>query len=137
MAEGKSCYLCASTRFVDDHHIDCQEGTLSSETVPLCRRCHRTYHDLGVEWFEDKYLDKAIELENKQRQIVYASLENPTKPLVLLKREDIKRSGYYNKTHGIKRASSKRPKVERPEQLPLPIDVGEGRIYSMDSPNLL
>jgi len=100
-AKAATCYICSSDRFVDDHHIDCCEGKLSLETVPLCRRCHRTYHDLGVEWFEDEYLDKAIELENRHRQIVYDSLKSPTRPLELLSREDIRRSDYFNKTHGL------------------------------------
>jgi len=98
----KVCYICTSNRFVDDHHLDCMEGKLSPETVPLCRRCHRTFHDLGVEWFDDEFLDKAIELENRRREIVYSNLENPVEPLVLLNREDIKRTYYFNKKHGIK-----------------------------------
>ena len=97
----KACYICPSTKFVDSHHVDCQEGKLSPEMAPLCRRCHRTFHDLGVDYFDDEYLDKVIELENRRRQIVYDSLKDPTKPLVLLKREDIKRSDYFNKKHGL------------------------------------
>ncbi len=108
----KICYICPSGKFVDDHHIDCCEGKLSPETVPLCRRCHRTYHDIGVEWFDDEYLDKAIELENRRRQIVNDKFKSPTivkttkgtimvEPLELLKREDIKRTDYFNKTHGL------------------------------------
>lgn len=105
---GKACYICPSTKFVDDHHIDCCEGKLSPETVPLCRRCHRTYHDLGVDYFDDEYLDKAIELENRRRQIVYDNLKDPAKPLVLLKREDIKRSDYFNKKHGLPETKERR-----------------------------
>lgn len=100
----KVCYICGSSKFVDDHHYDCCEGKLSPDKVPLCRRCHRTYHDLGVEWFDDEFLDKAIELENKRREIVYSSLKHPVKPLELLKHEDIKRTSHFNKTHGIKDA---------------------------------
>lgn len=107
----KACWICSSDKFVDEHHIDCKEGKLSSETVPLCRRCHRTYHDFGIEWFDDEYLDKVIELENRRRQIVYyASLKGPGKPLlVLLKREDIniRRSTYWNKQHGISPSQGK------------------------------
>jgi hypothetical protein len=117
----KVCFICPSTKFVDDHHVDCCEGKLSPETVPLCRRCHRTYHDLGVDYFDDEYLDKAIELENRRREIYNANLEyfkkvraartaqspwnpmlkKPITPLPLLKREDIKRSDYFNKKHGL------------------------------------
>jgi hypothetical protein len=122
MTEEKTCYTCnKSKKFVDDHHIDCCEGKLSPETVPLCRRCHRTYHDLGVDYFDDEYLDKAIELENRRREIYNANLKyfekeraaraaqfpwnpmlkKPKTPLPFLKREDIKRSDYFNKKHGL------------------------------------
>lgn len=101
------CYICSSNKHIDDHHIDCQEGKVSPETVPLCRRCHRTYHDLGLDWFDDDVLDKAIEMENKTRVIhatagIRSKFYQPEEPLVLLRREDIQRSQYYNKTHGIK-----------------------------------
>lgn len=96
------CFICGSDNHVDKHHYDCNEGKLSSETVPLCRRCHRTYHDLGIEWFEDEYLDKAIEIENRHRQIVYDSLVNPVKTVQLMTRDDIKRTAYWYKKHGIK-----------------------------------
>lgn len=116
------CYICnKSKRLIDDHHIDCCEGKLSQETVPLCRRCHRTFHDLGVDYFDDEYLDKAIELKNRYREIYNANLEHfekeraaraaqfpwnqmlkkPITPLPLLKREDVRRSDYFNKTHGL------------------------------------
>ena len=94
-----SCYICSGDKYVDDHHYDCLEGKLSPETVPLCRRCHRTYHDLGVEWFDDEYLDKAIEIENKRREIW--RLNNVGRVLPPMKREDVKRSDYWNKTHGL------------------------------------
>ncbi len=105
-----TCWICSSDKFVDDHHYDCSEGKLSPETVPLCRRCHRTYHDLGVDYFDDEYLDKAIGLENRRRQIVYASLKEPAKPfrLELLKREDIKRTDYWNKKHGLPETKERR-----------------------------
>jgi len=96
-----NCYICNSNRFVDNHHYDCKEGKISPETVMLCRRCHRTYHDMGVEWFDDEFLDKAIAIENRRRKILYANLKEPIKPLELLKREDIRRSDYWNKIHGI------------------------------------
>lgn len=99
--EGKVCYICPSNKYIEGHHLDCKHGELSPETVPLCKRCHRTYHDLGVEWFDDEFLDRAIEIENRRRQIVYVE------PLILLRREDVRRSGYFNKAHGIKPTKQK------------------------------
>lgn len=96
----KTCYICPRDRFVDGHHYDCREGELSPEKVPLCRRCHRTYHDLGVEWFEDEFLDKAIEIENRRREI---------HGLSPIRREDVCRSAYFNKVHGIKGERSPSP----------------------------
>jgi hypothetical protein len=90
----KICYICSSDKYVDDHHVDCQYGEVSPDTVPLCRRCHRTYHDFGVEWFDDELLDRAIEVENMRRKI-YG--EPP------LERQHIIRSDYWYKKHGIKR----------------------------------
>jgi len=87
------CYICGSKKPVDKHHYDCCEGELSPETVPLCRRCHRTYHDLGVDWFDDEHLDKAIEVENKRREL-HGRRQ--------MTRAEITRSNYFNKTHGIK-----------------------------------
>ena len=95
-----TCYICPSDRFVDDHHYDCLEGKLSPETVPLCRRCHRTYHIWGVDWFEDEYLDKIIEIENKKREIWKAN--NYGRVQLPMTRADVHRSDYWNKTHGIK-----------------------------------
>jgi len=90
----RACYICSSDKYVDDHHVDCQYGEVSPDTVPLCRRCHRTYHDLDVEWFDDEVLDRAIEVENMRRKIFG---EPP------LERKDIVRSDYWYKKHGIKR----------------------------------
>lgn len=115
------CYICSSSKFVDDHHYDCRGGELSPDTVALCRRCHQTYHIWGVEWFDDEYLDKAIEIENKRREIVYASLEKPVKPLQLLRRDEIRRSPYWYKKHGIKPPShfpTKKAKAFPTFQLP-------------------
>lgn len=104
-----SCYICERIEvLIDNHHVDCAHGAISKETAPLCRRCHRTYHDLGLEWFDDEFLDRAIELENRRRKIIYANLENPVIPLHLIKREDVKRSPYWNKTHGIKEEGAER-----------------------------
>ncbi|MGQ9545957.1 MAG: hypothetical protein ACUVTR_02160 [Dehalococcoidia bacterium] len=91
------CYICSSNRYVDDHHVDCQYGEVSPDTVPLCRRCHRTFHDWGVEWFDDELVDRAIGVENMRRTIFG---EPP------LERKDIVRSDYWYKKHGIKRPDS-------------------------------
>ena len=104
-----NCEICGSDKFVDAHHYDCKEGKISPETINLCRRCHRTYHNYGADWFDDEYLDKVIQIENKRRELIYTNLDNPVKPLVLLRREDIVRSDYFNKIHGI----SKRRKTPR------------------------
>jgi len=64
------CYICGSDRFIDNHHFDCCEGELSPETSPLCRRCHRTYHDFGVASFSPDTTLKAIEIENRRREIL-------------------------------------------------------------------
>lgn len=93
--EGKVCYACSSGKYVDDHHIDCREGTINPETVPLCRRCHRTYHSNGVSWFEDEYLDRIIEIENKRRKFY---------GIFPIKREDVKRSKYWIKMHKVEKA---------------------------------
>lgn len=109
------CFICPSTKFVDDHHIDCKEGKVSPETVPLCRRCHRTYHDLGLEWFDDDLLPKAIELENKRRQLFGQAP---------VRREEIKRSNYYYSKHGIPRPALPRLIIENlpPPQKGEPMD---------------
>jgi hypothetical protein len=65
-----SCYICGSDRFVDNHHYDCLHGAISPETVPLCRRCHRTYHDFGLASFSPDTTLKAIEVENRRREIL-------------------------------------------------------------------
>ncbi|MFH1231237.1 MAG: hypothetical protein V1709_07040 [Planctomycetota bacterium] len=112
-----NCEICGNDRFVDAHHYDCKEGKISPETINLCRRCHRTYHDRGINWFDDDKIDKAIEIENKRRELVYANLVNPTKPLILLKREDIQRSEYWNKIHGIYQPPRKTRETSEQKQL--------------------
>jgi len=112
-----TCYICQEEQPIDNHHIDCAHGEISDETEPLCRRCHRTYHDLGVEWFDDEYLDKAIEIENRRREITYANLKDPVIPLHLLERKDIKRSDYWNKTHHIEEQPKQRKAIEQPEDI--------------------
>lgn len=120
--ENKACYVCGSEKFVVDHHYDFVEGKLSPETVSMCRRCHWTLHGCGVDWFEDKYLEKAIEIENRHREIHYASLKNPTSPLQLVTRGDIQRPDYFNKTHGI---TAKNKKQARRATIALP-DLASG-----------
>jgi hypothetical protein len=96
----KVCWICSSSKYVDDHHIDCCRGDISPEIVPLCRRCHRTYHDFGIGSFSPDTTEKALEVENKRREIWNASgkfaIHEPP-----LKLEDVKRSGYWYKKHGI------------------------------------
>lgn len=126
MANQTNCYVCGKQP-VDDHHIDCKHGEVSDETVPLCRRCHRTYHDLGVEWFEEEYLDKILEIENKRRAL-YPNLYHTTTtravphvPLdtkLKLDRSDIIRSDYWNKTHGIKKAKPNQANTAIESELP-------------------
>ena len=91
--EEKVCYICGSSIFIDDHHIDLQYGKISSVTVPLCRRCHYTigmYN--GIHMFNDDLLDKAIEVWNMTQLL----LGRP-----LMTRENINRSNYWNKQHNI------------------------------------
>lgn len=121
------CEICGSDKFVDAHHYDCKEGKISSETINLCRRCHRTYHDRGIEWFDDEFIDKAIEIENKFRVIHNTTLQRKEsvshryidglydKELQPTERGDIIRSDYWNKIHGIskRRQPPKETKDER------------------------
>lgn len=97
------CYICSSDKFIDDHHYDCLEGRLSPETVPLCRRCHRTYHDWGIEAFSPDTTDKALEVENRRREILRSlPLGHPHyRNLPPMKLEDVKRSDYWYKKHNI------------------------------------
>ena len=130
------CFICGSENHIDNHHYDCCHGQVSPETVPLCRRCHRTYHDLGLEWFDDEFLDRAIELENRRRAIldkvvtkqklsppypglpVPYRLRNLTPPFPTVCKEEAMagRSDYWYEKHGIKP-----PKVEqkKPPKVPL------------------
>ncbi len=112
-----NCEICGSDKFIDGHHFDCKEGRISSETIDLCRRCHRTYHDRGVEWFDDDKIEKAIEIENKRREIWYANLTDPKKPLTLLRKEDIVRSDYWNKIHGIRKRKQPLRETRNEKQL--------------------
>lgn len=55
---------------MDNHHYDCLGGKLSPETVPLCRRCHQTYHVWGIGAFSPDTTEKALAVENKRREIL-------------------------------------------------------------------
>jgi len=110
----KICYICSSNKFVDNHHYDCQGGKLSPETVPLCRRCHITYHDWDVEAFSPDTTDKALEVENKRREILH---------LPPMKSEDIRRSSYWYKKHDITPPSSLGRKKPSREIMPFRIPI--------------
>ncbi len=104
------CWICNSDNHIDNHHYDCLRGVLSPETVPLCRRCHQTYHIWGVGAFSPDTTEKALEVENKRRDILrslppdhpqYRRAEH-LGTLSPLKLEDVKRSGYWYRKWGIK-----------------------------------
>lgn len=129
------CEVCGSERFVDAHHYDCKEGKISPDTINLCRRCHRTYHDNGIEWFDDEYLAKVIEIENKFRVIHNANLKESVnrirhkyidglyggKELRPIKRGDVQRSDYWNKIHGIRKR--RKPPRETKDEKQLGFDM--------------
>jgi len=108
--EAKLCWVCGSGNHVDEHHIDCRKGELSSETVPLCRRCHQTYHIWGVGAFSPDTTEKALELENKRREILRSlPSDHPQRrraeylgKIQPLKLEDVRRSTYWYRKWGIK-----------------------------------
>ncbi len=98
--EEKVCYICSSNDFVDDHHYDLHYGKISDETVPLCRRCHKTIHMYrGIHMFEDDLLDKAIKVWNKTLILLNPSLMTKE----LMTKDKIERSNYWLKKHGIKK----------------------------------
>ena len=102
--EEKVCYICSGNNFVDDHHYDLKHGKISDETVPLCRRCHKTIHMFrGIHMFEDVLLDKAIEVWNKTLVLLNPSLMTKE----LMTRDKIVRSNYWLKKHGIKQKKNK------------------------------
>lgn len=118
--EEKLCWICSSDKYVDEHHYDCQRGKLSTETVPLCRRCHTTYHIWGVGAFSPDTTERALEVENKRREILrslppdhpeyrraeYIGILSP------LKLEDVERSPYWYKKWGIKPPRKEREKAK-------------------------
>jgi len=125
----RACYICSSNKYVDGHHYDCQEGRLSPEKVPLCRRCHRTYHDLGVGSFSPDTTEKALEVENKRREILRSLPHDHLQYqraeylgiLTPLKLEDVERSRYWYKKWGITPPRRERAKVEAGVKLPFRI----------------
>lgn len=100
------CYICGSIRFIDDHHLDCKGGAISPETVPLCRRCHRTYHDWGVESFSPDTTERALEVENKRRAIFR---------LPLMTMDEITRSSYWYKKWRIPRGRKAKVRKVSPQ----------------------
>ena len=116
------CYICSSDRYVDNHHYDSRWVKLSPETGPLCRRCHRTYHDWGIGAFSPDTTAKAIEVENKRREIL--RLLPPDHPayrnLPPMKLEDVRRSRYWYKKWGIKPPRKERVKVGLSFKIPNP-----------------
>jgi len=66
-----------------------------------------------------------VEIENKRREI----LGKPP-----MRREDVVWSNYWNKIHGV---TPMKKRKEKKEQLPLPMEVGAGRIFKMNEPRLL
>jgi hypothetical protein len=78
-------------------------GAISPETVPLCRRCHTTYHWYGVGAFSPKDTKKALKIENKKREI-YRSLPRDHQRYVNLpplRLDEVKHSRYWYKKHGL------------------------------------
>ncbi|MFH0913862.1 MAG: hypothetical protein V1849_01055 [Chloroflexota bacterium] len=106
------CYVCGSTKFVDKHHLDCREGEVSGEVIPLCRRCHRSYHDFGVGCFSPSTTGRILEVENRRRVIV---------GLPLMLESEIHRSGYWRGKWGIPRAAKQLPRVAGEQLRLLPL----------------
>lgn len=122
MTSDQLCEICGSGNHVDNHHLDCLGGQLSPETVPLCRRCHKTYHIWGVGAFSPDTTEEAVEVENKRREILRSLL--PEHPLyqklsfsrqeaqTSLKLEDVRRSWYWYRKWGIKPPREERAKAK-------------------------
>ena len=124
------CYICPSVKYVDNHHIDCQEGKLSPETAPLCRRCHTTYHVWGIGAFSPDTTDKALEIENKRREILRSLPSNHPayRNLPPMKLEDVKRTSYWYKKHKItplSRLERRKPSRGIPFRIPSAALCGE------------
>ena len=119
MTEGKQCSVCSSNRFVDDHHYDCRGGELSPETLPLCRRCHQTYHIWGISAFSPDTTEKALVIENRRREILHSlPPDHPQRrraqylgELSPLKLEDVRHSRYWYRKWGIKPPRKEKERV--------------------------
>ena len=99
------CFICGSENHIDNHHYDCCYGQVSPETVPLCRRCHTSYHVWGVGCFAPQDTAKALEVENRRREILRSLPADHIryKDLPELHPEDVEHSDYWYKKHGIKK----------------------------------
>ena len=62
--------------------------------VPLCRRCHRTLHDWDIGTFSPDTTEKALEVENKRREI---------RGLPIMKMEEVTHSDYWYRKHNVAR----------------------------------
>ena len=116
------CFICGSENHIDNHHYDCCHGQVSAETVPLCRRCHTTYHVWGVgrcAWgvgcFAPQHTAKALEVENRRREILRTLPADHIhyRNLPELRLEDVEHSAYWYKKYGIKPPSSQSHRKER------------------------
>ncbi len=64
------CCSCMKTKPVDPHHVinigmggnRKKESVKHFSCIPLCRKCHREYHDLGKKRWEEKNDLNAFEL---------------------------------------------------------------------------
>jgi len=120
------CQICSSTNHVDEHHLDCRRGAISPETVPLCRRCHQTYHIWGVGAFSPDTTAKAVEIENRRREILRSlPVDHPERRraehlgiIEPLKLEEVRRSRYWYRKWGIKPPRKERISREEITRLP-------------------
>jgi len=120
MTEGKSCYIDGSQKYIENHHYDCMRGKLSPETVPLCKRCHRTYHIWGVGAFSPNTTEKALEVENKRREILRSLPSDHERRRFLrpediqpMKLEDVHRSRYWYQKWGISPPIKEKKRIVR------------------------
>jgi hypothetical protein len=57
----QGCAVCTASSLSDPHHLD--SGVMGSKgddwtALPMCRACHREYHDIGHNTFEKRhYID--------------------------------------------------------------------------------
>ena len=127
------CFVCSSDNHVDTHHYDCMRGKISSKTVPLCRRCHTTYHNWGIGSFSPDTTAKILEVENSRREILrsmpadhplYNTLHfSRQEAQTILKLEDVRHTRYWYKKWGI--TPPKNGNGRKPRAIPLEIPNGE------------